>query len=267
MTTPRNWDAEAYESLAEPQDAWGLRILGLLALAGDETVLEAGCGTGRDTARLLDHLPRGRVIALDGSANMLERLRSRLGGRLDRVDVLQADLERPLPVIGPVDVVFSVAAFHWVQDHDALFRNLADVMRPGARLVADCGGKGNIARVSAAVEKVTGRPAEPGIWNFSEPQTVRSKLAAAGFTDIHVELHGEAVRLPERQVLERFLASVVLGSHLEGLSVGQRARIVEQVAANLPGGEIDYVRLTISATRGGSGTPLAGIANHPHNLS
>lgn len=248
--SPREWDAEAYERLAEPQELWGRRILGLLDLAGDETVLEAGCGTGRDTARLLERLPRGRVIALDGSAAMLERLRTRLAGRLDRVQLLQADLERPLPLNGPVDVVFSVAAFHWVQDHRALFRNLADVMRPGARLVADCGGKGNIARVSRAVERVTGAPAEPGIWNFSEPATVRSNLAAAGFTDIQVELHGEPVRLPERQVLERFLTSVVLGSHLQKLPEAERDRFVEQVADLLPGREIDYVRLTILATRG-----------------
>jgi trans-aconitate 2-methyltransferase len=251
LTTPRDWDAEAYESLAEPQDAWGLRILGLLDLAGDETVLEAGCGTGRDTARLLERLPDGRVIALDGSARMLERLRTRLAGRMDRVEVVQADLARPLPLNEPVDVVFSVAAFHWVQDHAALFSNLAAVMRPGARLVADCGGKGNIARVSAAVEKVTGVPAESGIWNFSEPETTRLRLAGAGFSDIQVELQGDVIRLPDRRLLERFLTAVVLGSHLEAMPEGERGRFVERVADQLPEAEIDYVRLTISAVRTG----------------
>jgi trans-aconitate 2-methyltransferase len=251
LTTPRDWDAEAYEILAEPQSAWGLRILGLLDLAGDETVLEAGCGTGRDTARLLERLPHGRVIALDGSARMLERLQARLAGQMDRIEVVQADLAQPLPVDELVDVVFSVAAFHWVQDHGALFRNLAAVMRPGARLVADCGGKGNIARVSAAVESVTGVPAEAGIWNFSEPETVRLRLAQAGFTDIQVELQGDEIRLPDRRLLESFLTSVVLGSHLEGMPEVERGPFVERVADHLPEGEIDYVRLTISAARMG----------------
>ncbi len=251
MTAPRDWDAEAYESLAEPQGAWGLRILGLLELAGDETVLEAGCGTGRDTARLLERLPNGRVIALDGSARMLERLRSRLAGQMDRVEVVQADLAHPLPLNQQVDVVFSVAAFHWVQDHGTLFHNLAAVMRPGARLVADCGGKGNIARVSAAVERVTGAPAEAGIWNFSEPETVRSRLAEAGFTDIKVELQGDEIRLPDRRLLQRYLTSVVLGSHLEGMPEGERGTFVERVAEHLPKSGIDYVRLTISAVRAG----------------
>jgi trans-aconitate 2-methyltransferase len=124
-------------------------------------------------------------------------------------------------------------------------------MRPGARLVADCGGKGNIARVSAAVESVTGVPAEAGIWNFSEAETVRLRLAQAGFTDIQVELQGDEIRLPDRRLLERFLTSVVLGSHLEGMPEGERETFVERVADHLPEGEIDYVRLTISAARMG----------------
>jgi trans-aconitate 2-methyltransferase len=249
--TPREWDAQAYETLAEPQDAWGLRILALLELQGNETVLEAGCGAGRDTARLLERLPRGRIIALDGSARMLDRLRARIAGDLDRVEVVHADLAEPLPLTTPVDVVFSVAAFHWVEDHGTLFRHLAAVMRPGGRLVADCGGKGNIAQVSAAVEKVTGLPAEPGIWNFSEPQAVRKHLAAAGFTDIQVDLHGHPMRFAERSHLERFLTAVVLGSHLERLPASERVQFVKEVAANLPGGEIDYVRLTLEAVKEG----------------
>lgn len=74
----------------------------LLDLAGDETVLEAGCGTGRDTARMLERLPNGRVIALDGSARMLERLRLRLAGQMDRIEVVQADLSHPLPLKEPL---------------------------------------------------------------------------------------------------------------------------------------------------------------------
>lgn len=258
MTTPRDWDADAYESLAEPQSAWGLRILGLLDLAGDETVLEAGCGTGRDTARLLERLPNGRVIALDGSARMLERLEARLSGSLDRVEVILADLSRPLPIDEPVDVVFSVAAFHWIQDHGALFRNLAAVMRPGARLVADCGGKGNVARVAEALAKVTGVPAEPGIWNFSAPGDTKSRLEEAGFTDIQVELHSDPISVPDRARLERFLTAVVLGSHLERIPKGERPGFAQRVAGQLPGGEIDYVRLTISARLGGFENTVTG---------
>ncbi|WP_250287589.1 MULTISPECIES: class I SAM-dependent methyltransferase, partial [unclassified Frankia] len=98
---PREWDARGYDSLPLPHEQWGLRTLSRLALAGGETVLDAGCGTGRDTAALLDRLPHGRVIAVDGSAAMLDRLRARLDGRTDRLEIVHADLARPLHLPGP----------------------------------------------------------------------------------------------------------------------------------------------------------------------
>jgi trans-aconitate 2-methyltransferase len=245
--TPREWDAAAYDYLARPQSAWGTRILERLELKGDEVVLEAGCGTGRDTARLLDRLPRGRVIALDGSKQMLDVLKRRLEGRLDRVETVQADLSLPLDLSSPVDLVFSVAAFHWIPDHDGLFRNLAAVMRPGARLAADCGGRGNIDRVSRAIEEVTGVPGERGIWNFAGPEETRSRLAAAGFSNIQVELHGEPFELPTRADLELFLRTVILGSHLARTAPEERDQLVSAVADRLPDRRIDYTRLTISA--------------------
>ena len=247
--TPREWDAPAYDLLAEPQSAWGLRILNLLHLRGDEVVLEAGCGTGRDTERLLDRLPKGRVIALDGSARMLDELRQRLAGRMDRVETVHADLSQPLELGEPVDVVFSVAALHWIPDHDSLFRNLAAVMRPGAQLAVDCGGRGNIARVSQAIKTVRKTPVEEGIWNFSTAEKTSQRLAAAGFKNIQVELHSEPIELPDRAHLVRFLRTVILGSHLAEIPAGERAAFVAAVADLLPDGQIDYVRLTISAFR------------------
>src|SRR5690242_8759650 len=151
---PREWDAVRYDAQPLPHLRWGRRTIERLDPAADATVLDAGCGTGRDAEVLLERLSSGRVVAVDGSRQMLERLRERLAADLDRVDVVLADLSRPLPVTRPVDAVLSVAAFHWVLDHDALFANLAAVLRPGGRLATECGGAGNIASVSAAIEAV-----------------------------------------------------------------------------------------------------------------
>lgn len=247
--TPREWDAAAYDGLADPQSAWGLRILSLLELNGDETVLEAGCGTGRDTARLLERLPTGRVIALDGSVRMLEQLRARLGPQMDRVEVVHGDLSLPLELSSPVDVVFSVAAFHWIADHRALFTNLAAVMNPGGRLAADCGGRGNIANVSSAIAKVTGEPAEEGIWNFAGPEETHHQLINAGFSNIQVQLHGEPFQFPERRQLEAFLKTVILGSHLARIPAVDHDKFVAEVADLLPEGRVDYVRLTLFGVR------------------
>ena len=151
---PSGWDAGAYDRLSDPQYAWGQRVIGRLELRGDETVLDAGCGSGRLTALLLERLPHGRVIAVDRSPAMLAAARSNLAAAGRRVTYLCADLQTI--VLGrPVDAIFSTATFHWILDHPRLFRALAGVLIPGGRLEAQCGGGPNLARLRARVQGLT----------------------------------------------------------------------------------------------------------------
>jgi trans-aconitate 2-methyltransferase len=244
----REWDARSYDAVPQPQQRWGARILELIELAGDEIVLEAGCGTGRDAARLLERLPAGRVIAVDGSEQMLGQLCNRLAGSFDRVLPVQADLAHPLPV-RKVDAVFSVATFHWIADHDALFHNLATMLPPGGQLAADCGGVGNIARVRSAIGAILGPGAARGAWNFATVEHTRQRLLDAGFDPVEVSIHDEPAQLEPGEQLERFLEAVVLGWHLERMPEPERRSFVRAVAARIPDGEIDYVRLTIDARK------------------
>jgi trans-aconitate 2-methyltransferase len=243
--SPRDWDAAAYDRLAAPMTRWGEAVVSWLDLEGDERVLDAGCGTGRVTSMLRDRLPDGEVVALDGSASMVEKARERLGR--DRVTYLVADLQRPLPVDPPVDAVLSTATFHWIVDHDALFGNLATVMRPGGQLGAQCGGHGNIASIEAALgdlgEGFAGRK------RFASPDETRERLERSGFTDIDVWLHAEPTPL-DPEDLEPYLAAICLGDHVEGMTDTERAQFVHEVALRLPEPAIDYVRLNIRARRG-----------------
>jgi trans-aconitate 2-methyltransferase len=245
----REWNAAAYDALPLPHQRWGRRTLGQLALNGDERVLDIGCGTGRDTAALLDLLPNGRVVAVDGSTRMLDQLRTRLAGHLDRVEIVHTDITRPLPVEGRVDVAISVATFHWIPDHAALFGDVARVLRPGARFVAECGGLGNIASVSAAVDDVLGP--QPAVWNFAGPAETERRLRGAGFTDIDVALVPDPARLEPGEQLLNYLAVVVLGGQLARLPEAEHEPFVTAVAERLPEPVVDYVRLTVSATRAG----------------
>ena len=68
---PREWNADVYHRVSDPQRAWGTEVLSRLPLAGTELVLDVGCGTGRLTFALLQRLPRGRAIGVDLSANMI----------------------------------------------------------------------------------------------------------------------------------------------------------------------------------------------------
>jgi trans-aconitate 2-methyltransferase len=244
MTT-REWNATSYERMSSPQEAMGRAVLDRLDLRGDERALDAGCGTGRVTALLLERLPDGEVVAVDGSAAMVEETRRRFGDRVEAfaADLLDLELERP------ADAILSTATFHWIPDHDRLFARLHAALKPGGRLVAQCGGAGNVADVEAAIARV-GHPALAGWagpWNFATPAETKARLERAGFTDVWTWLQEWPVA-PEDP--REYFATVILGSHLERLPEPERAPFVDAVVAEM--GEpvvAHYVRLNLLARR------------------
>jgi trans-aconitate 2-methyltransferase len=242
----REWDAVTYDRLASPMTRWGEAVVGWLELDGDERVMDAGCGTGRVTERLVERLPRGRVVAVDGSSAMVEQARSRLRPYGERVEYVVADLSVPIPVDPPVNAILSTATFHWILDHDALFANLAAVLRPGGQLAAQCGGAGNIATIEGALREM-GEDFD-GRKHYATPQETRTRLERAGFTDVETWLHDEPTELDPQDV-EPYLATICLGDHVEGMADDDRDRFVAEVARRLPGPRIDYVRLNIRARR------------------
>jgi trans-aconitate 2-methyltransferase len=255
------WDAAEYEAVSAPQTNWGASFLEVFlerrGLRGDEAVIDAGCGTGRVTELLLRHLPEGTVLAVDASEEMVEATRRRFAGeprvRVERQDILWLEVDRP------VDVIFSTATFHWIKDHERLFERLARALKPGGRLVVQCGGKGNIARTLAITEQVMGenrfKDAFAGweiTWNFADPETTKARLEAAGFGKVETWLHDEPTEFGSVGELARFLKTVVLMSHLAVLPEADRDAFVTAVAERLGSGGlpvVDYVRLNILATR------------------
>ena len=244
---PRDWDAATYDRVADPQFRWGAAVIDRLELAGDETVLDAGCGSGRVTELLLERLPAGRVVALDGSASMLDRARTRLGRFGERVAFVLADLGASLPLDEPVDAILSTATFHWVPDHDALFRTLAAVARPGARLAAQCGGAGNLATVVTALRELGADPFSTKV--FATPEETDARLHAAGFVDVDCWLHDKPTPFDDLEALETFLRTVALGDHVAAMTDAGASAFAHEVAVRLPETALDYVRLNILARR------------------
>jgi trans-aconitate 2-methyltransferase len=245
----RDWNAASYERMSAPLEAMGRDVLDRLDLSGDERVLDAGCGTGRVTAALVDRLPRGEVVAVDGSPAMVEEARARLGDSADvRVaDLLELELDRP------VDAILSTATFHWIKDHDRLFANLLAALKPGGRLVAQCGGAGNVAELDKAAKLVGAR--EPyasalagweGPWNFAAPRETAERLHRLGWVDVWTWLHDVRVEPDDPR---EYLGTVALGSHLERLEPDLREPFVDAVIAELPEPVVEYVRLNILARR------------------
>jgi trans-aconitate 2-methyltransferase len=248
-TGAREWDAETYDAVSDPQFEWGMEVLARLELRGDEVAVDAGCGSGRVTEELIARLPRGRVIAVDGSAAMVEKAKERLG---DRADYLVSDLLE-LRAPEPVDLVFSTATFHWIPDHDALFRRLRTALKPGGRMVAQCGGQGNVATHALAIAAVAARPEyaqhltqAKGLWNFAGPDETEARLRDAGFTEVRCWLQSKPVQ-PTRPL--EFVSTVTLGPILDQLPAEKRRPFAEAVLAESEQPLVlDYVRLNMEAT-------------------
>jgi trans-aconitate 2-methyltransferase len=245
------WDARTYDAIPLPHEQWGRGVLKRLAPQSGELLLDFGCGPGRDVESLLTMRPRIEVVGVDASARMLAEFNRRFAGHL-AVRSVRADLTEPLTpdrlgLSRPADGVFSVACFHWIRDHAALFRNIATLLRPGGRLVAECGGVGNVRRVSEAIAAVKG--VDPDHWAFEDACATRSDLEAAGFVVDDVRLRPDPLVLANRQELETYLATVVLGKELALMPIEERRSYVSAVASRLSDGLIDYVRLEFEAHR------------------
>jgi trans-aconitate 2-methyltransferase len=250
-TGPREWDAKTYDAISDPQFNWGMEVLGRLELNGDETVIDAGCGSGRVTEELAKRLPGGRIIAVDGSEAMIAQARERLGGGASYMVADLAELE----VEEPVDLVFSTATFHWIPDHDRLFARLRAALRPGGRLVAQCGGEGNVAEHAQVIATVAARPEFnshfteiTGMWNFAPPGETEARLSKAGFEGARCWLEPKPVQ-PE-QPLE-FTSTVTLGPLLAQLPEEKRRPFAEAILEESEKPLVlDYVRLNIEARAG-----------------
>jgi trans-aconitate 2-methyltransferase len=214
-------------------------------LATDATVLDVGCGTGRVTEALIELVPRGRVLAMDASADMVELARQRLGDRVEVwcQDALELDLS------GSVDAIVSTAALHWVGEHDRLWQPLARALRPGGRLEIQCGGQGNIDGVREVIDAVA-RDTAPELvgwspWVFAGPEETERRLRDAGFVEARCWLQ-ERPTYPED--VGAFVRTSILAAHLERLPQDRREAFAAAVVASvrLP---LDYVRLNASAVR------------------
>ena len=258
---PREWNSEVYQRVSAPQFGWGRKVLDRVQLRGDEIVIDAGCGTGRLTGELLARLPRGRVLAVDLSGNMVQTARRELQPRFDgRAWFVVADLH-DLPFAQAADGVFSTAAFHWVKDHERLFRSLHAALRPGGWLEAQCGGGPNLAALLHRAQALTSSPPLERFfaglqwpWEYASPETTAERLRRAGFTDISTGLEPAPVLLADAAQYREYLGNVIFHRHLERIAEGKLKayfldELTRQSGEDDPPYLLDYWRLNISARK------------------
>lgn len=247
-----DWDATTYDRVSDPQFEWGQEVLARLELSGDETVLDAGCGSGRVTRLLLERLPHGRVIGVDAAASMIEQARAALGDD-PRVELIVSDL-LAIELDQAVDAIFSNAALHWILDHQLLFDRLRAALRPGGQLEAQCGAERNVAEWQRAIEASEGDErfspylrGMPAVYNFASIGDTETRLRRSGFEieRLSLQRYTYAPREPRE-----FVRAVGLVKHLERLPDELGDEFIDAVLGSMVRPlTLEYVRLNISARR------------------
>lgn len=264
------WNSAAYHRLSEPQVSWGKKVLSRLRLRGDEVVLDAGCGTGRLTAELLDALPRGRVVGIDLSQNMLGSAREHLSPQFgERVSLVACDLLH-LPFSRVFDGIVSTAAFHWVLDHDRLFANLRRALVPGGWLEAQCGGGPNLVTLRNRANElaVTAKYAaffvgfhEP--WLFQDAKSAAESLRRAGFVEVETSIEAAPTIIEGAEQYGEFVCNIIFRRHLESVPSEELreefiAELTQQASLDDPPFSLDYWRLNLRGRALGKGRPPEG---------
>jgi trans-aconitate 2-methyltransferase len=260
-TTNTYWNAEVYDRIGTPMRRWAQQVMDDLRLRGDETVLDAGCGSGSVTFDLLERLPHGKVYAVDASAEMIATLRRTIDERGEtRVTPINASLtDFTLPE--QADCVFSNAVFHWIPDDASLFGCLFRATKPGGRMRAQCGGFGNNANVLAAVAAVREDPRfQRHLGDFTDskkyrtPEQAKAALEDAGWTEVRASLFKAPVPFDSPEDGALYVKTILLRDHVARLPEDLqdaycRAVVDETIARHGAPYTADYVRLDLWAKR------------------
>jgi len=230
-----NWNPEEYAKYSAAQFAWGRELIARLKLRGDESVLDLGSGDGKVTAEIAAALPRGRVVGLDASLEMVEFARARYDDkRFPNLEFVCTDARR-IELKRRFDIVFSNAALHWIEDHPAVLKGANGVVRRGGKLIISCGGRGNAREILEAVEAVTAKEcwrkyfegfAFP--YHFYGPDEYSRWLPEAGWSSLRVELVPREMSHPGREGLAAWIRTTWL-PFTERVPESEREEMIQDV--------------------------------------
>lgn len=145
------WNAADYAANSTVQQSWARELIAKLHLRGDEHILDVGCGDGKVTAEIARAVPRGAVTGTDASAEMIAFAQKTFPTASHPNLAFQVMDAREIKFTQKFDLIFSNAALHWVDDHQAFLRGASAALKPGGRLIVSCGGKGNAHDVFLAL--------------------------------------------------------------------------------------------------------------------
>ncbi|MFH1441986.1 MAG: methyltransferase domain-containing protein [Candidatus Omnitrophota bacterium] len=191
-----NWDAKEYHKSSSEQQKWAKELIGKLNLRGDERVLDIGCGDGKVSVEIAKCLPKGFVLGIDNSQEMIrfalknfppEKFSNLVFEKIDAID---------LPFDNEFDIVFSNACLHWVIDHLSVLKRIKKSLKQGGgKVLIQMGGKGNAAKILEVLEEMLKENRWSKFYNgfafpygFYEAEEYKRWLNEAGLKPTRIEL-------------------------------------------------------------------------------
>jgi trans-aconitate methyltransferase len=259
------WNASDYANHSSAQFEWAKELIGKLRLLGDEAVLDVGCGDGKVTALIAEHLPNGSAAGIDSSPDMVGLAgKNHPAPKHPNLTFLQMDARR-ISFDRLFDVVFSNAALHWVKEQDAVLAGVRASLKEGGRLLFQMGGKGNAGEALAVIDRLATRTPWrehledfPFPWTFPDVEEYGRLLAQTGFRPMRIELVAKDMVQKGREGLAGWIRTTWL-PYIERIPNQLResfiSEILDEYLAESPldaGGfaHVRMVRLEVEATAG-----------------
>jgi len=148
------WHASDYHRRSALQQAMAGEELARLTLEGGERILDVGCGDGTITAEIAARVPRGGVLGVDPSQDMITYASNHYGRAHLRFEVGDA---RRLAFHDEFDLVVSFNALHWVPEQDAALASIGAALKPGGRALLRMVPNGRRESLEDIIEEVRQR--------------------------------------------------------------------------------------------------------------
>ncbi|MCW4045263.1 MAG: methyltransferase domain-containing protein [Candidatus Bathyarchaeota archaeon] len=230
------WDAKDYAKNSANQFAWAQELIPKLKLKGTEALLDIGCGDGKVTAEIAKALPRGRVVGVDSSEEMIKLAQANFPQKAHANLSFQLMDARKLTFNEEFDKVFSNAALHWVVDQAAVLEGVQRSLQTGGRLLFQMAGKGNAQDVLDIIDELlTGAASWKRFFDgftfpyaFLSPEEYRTLLAEAGLTPLRVEIFPKDMKFTGAEGLAGWVRTTWL-PFTERIPIEQRDSFVKEI--------------------------------------
>lgn len=230
------WDPADYEKSSSAQYRWAMDLVSRLDLRGDERVLDIGCGDGKITAQLASRLPRGEVLGIDLSKDMIDFARKKYPPESFTNLEFQWGDANQLDFSEEFDLVVSFACLHWLKDHLPVLKGIERSLGPSGRVLLQFGGKGNAEDILDLTEDLIRDDKWSGYfkdfsfpYHFYGPDEYRVWLKQAGLKARRVDLVPKDMVQAGKKGLEGIIRNTWL-PYTERLPEKLRPEFVSEIA-------------------------------------